>query len=959
MALLSPGVEVQIIDESFSGSAPAGTIPLIIVATQQDKIIANSNTIAQGTQTVNNDKVWNISSQRELREIFGDPVFYNVQGTPMHGYELNEQGLFAAYSVLGLSNSCYVLRADIDTKQLEPSVEAPRGPALPGTYWLDTSNTVWGLFVSNGNSVPGSAWQPQTVKVVNSTDYTDNVFVPLPSYGNNGEYAVVTLDDSNRIYQKISGNWYRLGSTAWKTANPTVITGSNTVSATTPGDQLTINTVKVTLTGTTVAQAIVNINNAAIANITASAFGAAIRITNTAGETITITDFNGTPLNNLGLVPQTKKGLTVKYSPHFQVPTGSVAGDIWFKTTNPNLGANIVVKFMNAATNAWQLLSAPLYENDAAANASTALGSNPATGTVYVRYNLDGTTNNPLASMQLRRWNGNVWEALTYEANAEEPSTRPEANTLWYNTDFRADIMVGDGQNWISYRRKFPLTNKFGPIISGSQPILQDDGNPLVENDLWINSSDLENYPKIYRYSTTTRKWNLIDNTDQTTPFGIVFADARENSGTTFTGIPNPGTYAYESEDREAMTLSDFLDPDAPDPRVYPDGMLLFNTRYSTYNVKRWLPTWFEAGGYDENQDFTNDSYTVGDPLYEFPPLYSNGGRWVTASGNRENGSPYMGRKAQRRMIVTAMQAVVTTNENIRSELVYYNLLAAPGYPELLDELRTLNVDQKQYSFIVGDTPSRLKPNSTSIQYWAKNQGNSATMGEDGLTISSEYIGVYYPWGLSTNTDGLEIMIAPSTMGLRTLIYNDSVAYPWFAPFGYNRGIVTNAQSVGYLNGEGEYTPVILNQGQRDTLYVNKINPIAFEPNRGLIVMGQKTLYALETSALSRINVARLTNYLRYYLERLTKPFLGEPNDDQTRLAAKTVVERFYVGLVGLRALEDFAVVCDLSNNTPERRNRNELYIDSAIIPVKSIEFIFLPVRIRPSGDSLEFNFTQ
>jgi hypothetical protein len=125
------------------------------------------------------------------------------------------------------------------------------------------------------------------------------------------------------------------------------------------------------------------------------------------------------------------------------------------------------------------------------------LGSNPAAGTIYVQYNLDGTVNNPLASMQLRRWNGTTWEALVYEANNEAPTTMPEANTLWYNTNFRADIMVGDGQNWISYRRKFPSTNAVGPIISGSAPVLQDNGNPLVDNDLWINSSDLENYPKI------------------------------------------------------------------------------------------------------------------------------------------------------------------------------------------------------------------------------------------------------------------------------------------------------------------------------------------------------------------------------------------------------------------------------------------------------------------------------
>jgi phage tail sheath protein FI len=195
-------------------------------------------------------------------------------------------------------------------------------------------------------------------------------------------------------------------------------------------------------------------------------------------------------------------------------------------------------------------------------------------------------------------------------------------------------------------------------------------------------------------------------------------------------------------------------------------------------------------------------------------------------------------------------------------------------------------------------------------------------------------------------------MVPPSTIALRTIAYNDQVAYQWFAPAGFTRGLVFNASSVGYLNAEGEYQPVILNQGQRDILYLNKINPIAYIPNRGLVVYGQKTL-SPSASALDRVNVARLANYLRYNLDNIAKPFLFQPNDMQTRDAFKATIERFLVGLVGLRAIEDFAVVCDESNNTAERRNRNELWCDMFIAPEKAVEFIYLPVRIRNSGDSL------
>ena len=103
--------------------------------------------------------------------------------------------------------------------------------------------------------------------------------------------------------------------------------------------------------------------------------------------------------------------------------------------------------------------------------------------------------------------------------------------------------------------------------------------------------------------------------------------------------------------------------------------------------------------------------------------------------------------------------------------------------------------------------------------------------------------------------------VVPSThVALRTLAFNDQVAFPWFAPAGFQRGLVQNATSVGYVDAQGEYVSVTLNEGQRDTLYSNKINPIASFPGRGLAVFGQKTLNPT-ASALDRINVARLPKH--------------------------------------------------------------------------------------------------
>ena len=105
------------------------------------------------------------------------------------------------------------------------------------------------------------------------------------------------------------------------------------------------------------------------------------------------------------------------------------------------------------------------------------------------------------------------------------------------------------------------------------------------------------------------------------------------------------------------------------------------------------------------------------------------------------------------------------------------------------------------------------------------------------------------------------------------------------------------------------------------------------------------------TSALDRINVSRLTVYLRSQLESIAKPFIFEPNDTLTRNEIKGAIESFLLELAGQRALYDFLVVCDETNNTATRIDRNELYVDIAIEPVKSVEFIYIPLRIKNTGE--------
>ena len=444
----------------------------------------------------------------------------------------------------------------------------------------------------------------------------------------------------------------------------------------------------------------------------------------------------------------------------------------------------------------------------------------------------------------------------------------------------------------------------------------------------WISTADLENYPGIYMWNAVLGSWIEIDKTDQTTENGVLFADAR---------------WADAGADKDAaliedLLVSDYVDPDCPDPALYPKGMLLWNTRRSGFNVKRFERNYV---------DVTGDNERFGDQ--DMAAYYPH--RWVTASTNNADGSGAFGRNAQRKVVINALQALVAANQDIRDdETRTFNLIATPGYPELIGEMITLNFDRGLTAFVIGDSPMRLTPDATSLGNWASNVAVAVEDNDDGLVTSDEYLGVYYPSGYTSDNAGNNVVVPASHMVLRTIALNDQVAYPWFAPAGTRRGGVTNASSVGYINNEGEFTSTALNEGQRDILYSNNVNPVTFLNGAGLVIFGQKTR-ARNASALDRVNVARLVVYLRSQLSKLAKPYLFEPNDKITRDEIKQAVETLMVELVGLRALYDFLVVCDETNNTPARIDRNELYVDIAIEPVKAIEFIYIPLRIKNTGE--------
>jgi hypothetical protein len=552
----------------------------------------------------------------------------------------------------------------------------------------------------------------------------------------------------------------------------------------------------------------------------------------------------------------------------------------------------------------------------------------------------DGVRANNTASNSIVLSNWRTAPDFTYTPSDVEPDQDPATGRLWYySTVSDADIMIQNSGAWVGYQnvandvRGFDLgdTNAAGPIIAATAPTTQTDvaESPLEYGDLWIDSSDLENYPALYRWEPVSGvdQWVPIDTTDQVTENGILFADARWAPNGTTDPIADPiPTIA-------SLLTSNYLDLDAPNPDLYPQGMLLFNTRRSGYNIKSFQNNYFNAESYPDDT---------------LPTVKST---WLTASGNRDDGAMWSGRQAQRQMVVEAMRAGLDTSASAREEQAQYSLIATPAYPELIPNMIALSNERNNTLFVIGDTPMRLAANGTDVTTWATNNSGLGLETGDGLVAASQYMGTFYPSCQTTDLGGQLVVQPPSHMMMRTIIRSDAVSYPWLAPAGTRRGVVDNATAIGYIDSAtGEFEQINVGQGLRDVLYENDINPITFIPGVGITNFGNKTTTSI-TSALDRINVSRLVAFLRGRLEEIGKLYLFEPNDEITRNEITNTVNSLMIDLIAKRAIYDYLVVCDLSNNTPGRIDRNELWVDVAIEPVKAIEFIYIPLRIKNTGE--------
>ena len=213
---------------------------------------------------------------------------------------------------------------------------------------------------------------------------------------------------------------------------------------------------------------------------------------------------------------------------------------------------------------------------------------------------------------------------------------------------------------------------------------------------------------------------------------------------------------------------------------------------------------------------------------------------------------------------------------------------------------------------------------------------------EQANLVDSNYAATYYPWvkTIDSNTNKL-LSVPPSVLMPAVFASNDAIAAEWFAPAGLNRGGITGAVSV--LNR--------LTHSERDTLYENKVNPIAAFPGQGIVAFGQKTLQD-RASALDRINVRRLLITVKKFVASTSRFLVFEQNTASTRARFINTVTPYLEAIQQRQGLFAFRVVMDESNNTPDVIDRNILAGQLFLQPTRTAEFIVIDFNILPTGAS-------
>lgn len=264
-------------------------------------------------------------------------------------------------------------------------------------------------------------------------------------------------------------------------------------------------------------------------------------------------------------------------------------------------------------------------------------------------------------------------------------------------------------------------------------------------------------------------------------------------------------------------------------------------------------------------------------------------------------------------------------------DLLNISMAVTPGINSQVVQNALITLAETTQNFLAVVAPPFGVDTVEEATEWMNGRSTSRS-----AAINSSWASVFWPWVQVFDVfSGRDQWYDPAIFAIRQMAFTDNVAETWFAPAGFRRGRLTKPTA----------TEVPLNQGDRDALYTNNINPVVNFTPEGITIFGQKTAQRAAT-ALDRINVRRLMIYLRKVLLLTGRQDLFEPNDAFTWEIVKDKADALLGDIQARRGITDFRVICDETVNTPIRVDRNELWCKILIKPTKTAEWIVFEVNL-------------
>ena len=255
--------------------------------------------------------------------------------------------------------------------------------------------------------------------------------------------------------------------------------------------------------------------------------------------------------------------------------------------------------------------------------------------------------------------------------------------------------------------------------------------------------------------------------------------------------------------------------------------------------------------------------------------------------------------------------------------------------------LKLVEVARRVNAVALLDVPPGLKARQAID--WHNGQGLASGRGR----IDS-YSGACY-WNWFTIADpftGNEKWVPPTLGALRCLAFTFDRDKPWYAAAGEVRGLIPEARQVEYERVSDDTKQAMYGVGTGQS-----INGI-FLDNGQIKLWGERTLQVAE-SKLSVVHNVVLVNYVVSNLARIGRRFVFEPNDAELLMRVRLAFTQFLDQIKTERGVEDYKLIIDDSNNNADTRNRREVIVNLALIPVDSVERIFITATVNSSGADL------